>query len=185
VRFKRTRSGVEAKLEAVEAQVLAQSAAELLELLGGEEDVEQDPLAAMVGLPSGDASTPEDPALARLFPDAYRPDVEEPEAAREFRRFTEPDLRAGKRGHAAAVLAQLQPLLEHGGKLALDRDEADAWLSWLNDLRLVLGTRLEVTEDLDEAELDPDDPRTPVLAVYGWLGWLQESLLSCLDPRQR
>lgn len=184
MRFKRTRAGVEAKLDAVEAQVLAQSAVELLELLGGEEDQEQDPLATLVGLPAGDLTKPEDPALARLFPDAYAPDVEDPEAAREFRRYTEPDLRAGKRAHAGTVLAQLQPLLERGGRLALDRDEADAWLSWLNDLRLVLGTRLDVTEDLDEEDLDPEDPRSQVLAVYGWLGWLQESLLSCLDPRR-
>jgi hypothetical protein len=185
VRFKRTRAGVEAKLESVEAQVLAQSAAELLELLGGEEEVEQDPLATLVGLPSDDVSKPEDPALARLFPDGYAPDVGDAEAAREFRRYTEPDLRAGKRANASTVLAQLQPLLERGGRLVIDRDEAEAWLSWLNDLRLVLGTRLEVTEDLDEEELDPADPRTQVLTVYGWLGWLQESLLSCLDPRQR
>ena len=62
----------------------------------------------------------------------------------------------------------------------LDRDQADAWLSWLNDIRLVLGTRLEVTEDTYEEDLDPEDPRWQVMQVYGWLGWLQESLLSCV-----
>jgi hypothetical protein len=180
MRFKRTRAGVEAKLDAVEAQVLAQSAVELLELLGGEEAAEQDPLAALVGLPSGDVTKPEDPALARLFPDAYGQDAE---AATEFRRFTEADLRAGKRGNASTALTQLQPLLERGGRLVLDRDEADAWLGWLNDLRLVLGTRLEVTEDYDEEQLDPAEPRAQALAVYSWLGWLQESLISCLEPR--
>ena len=185
MRFKRTRGGVEAKLDAVEAQVLAQSAVELLDLLGGEEEPEEeDPLATIVGLPAGDVVKSDDPALARLFPDAYAPEFSDPEAAREFRRYTEPDLRAGKRGNASTVLTQLQPLLDRGGRLVLDRDEADAWLSWLNDLRLVLGARLEVTEDLDEDELDPEDPHSQVVAVYGWLGWLQESLLSCLDPRQ-
>jgi len=62
--------------------------------------------------------------------------------------------------------------------LVLDRDEADGWLGWLNDIRLVLGTRLDVTEDSHE-----DDPQDQLTAVYSWLGWLQESLLSCLDPR--
>jgi hypothetical protein len=64
----------------------------------------------------------------------------------------------------------------------LDRDEVDAWLGTLNDLRLVLATRLGVTEqtDLDPA---PDDPQAQALLIYGWLGWLQESLLSCVDPR--
>ncbi len=178
MRFKKSRRGVEAKVEAVEASVLAQCATELLELLGSAEDASDDPLTALVGLPPGDVTTPDDPALARLFPDAYGDDAA---AADDFRRYTESDLRAGKRVAASAALVQLQPLLTGGGKLVLDRDEADAWLSWLNDIRLVLGTRLDVTED--EADLDPDDPSAQLMAIYGWLGWLQESLLSCLDPR--
>jgi hypothetical protein len=174
------RHGVGAKVTAVEAEVLAQCATELLELLGSEEATSDDPLEALVGLPPGHVAPPEDPALARLFPSAYADD--EP-AATEFRRFTESDLRAGKRAAASDALVSLQPLLAGGGKLVLDRDQADAWLSWLNDIRLVLGTRLEVTEDLDEDDLDPEDPRAHVLQVYGWLGWLQDSLLSCLEPR--
>jgi hypothetical protein len=180
VRFKRSRRGVEAKLEAGEAQVLTQCAAELLELLGSGEETSDDPLEALVGLPPGDVSTPDDPALARLFPAAY---AEDDEAATEFRRFTESDLRAAKRAAASDALVALQPLLAGGGKLVLDRDQADAWLTWLNDIRLVLGTRLEVTEDTYEEDIDPGDPRWQVMQVYGWLGWLQESLLSCLDPR--
>jgi hypothetical protein len=183
VRFKKTRRGVEAKLEPVEAVILAQCAQELLSLLGDTEEVPDDPIEAMVGLPSGDVRMPEDPALARLLPDAYGDD---PAAASDFRRYTEADLRAGKRASAATVLAGLQPLVAAGGKLTLDRDDADAWLWWLNDIRLVLGTRLDVTEDtfdFDERDLDPDDPRAQITAIYGWLGWLQESLISCLEPR--
>jgi hypothetical protein len=80
------------------------------------------------------------------------------------------------------VLATLAPLLGRGGRLALDRDQVDDWLGTLNDLRLVLGTRLEVTEDT-ELEVPDDDPHAQALLVYGWLGWLQESLLSCVEPR--
>jgi hypothetical protein len=174
------RRGVAAKVAAVEAEVLAQCAAELLELLGSGEEVSDDPLEAMVGLPPGDVAAPDDPALARLFPSAYADDEA---AAKEFRRFTESDLRAGKRAAASDALISLQPLLAGGGKLILDRDQADAWLSWLNDIRLVLGTRLEVTEDLDDEDLDPEDPRQHVMQVYSWLGWLQDSLLTCLEPR--
>ena len=180
MRFKRSRRGVEAKLEPAEAQLLAQCAAELLELLGSEEPVSGDPLEALVGLPPGDVAMSDDPALARLFPSAYADDEA---AASEFRRFTESDLRAGKRAAASDALVALQPLLDAGGKLVLDRDQADEWLSWLNDIRLVLGTRLEVTEDTYEEDIEPADPRWQVMQVYGWLGWLQESLLSCLDPR--
>jgi hypothetical protein len=176
MRFKSTRRGVEAKVDAVEARVLGQCAAELLELLGDSDEVPDDPIAAMVGIASGDVRTPEDPALARLLPDAYGDD---PDAAVDFRRYTEADLRAGKRAAASTALARLQPLVEGGGRLVLDRDECDAWLSWLNDIRLVLGTRLEVTEDTDYDDAEEE----PALAVYSWLGWLQESLLSCLTPR--
>jgi hypothetical protein len=67
------------------------------------------------------------------------------------------------------VLATLAPLLGRGGRLALDRDQVDAWLGTLNDLRLVLGTRLEVTEDT-ELDVPDDDPHAQALLVYGWLG---------------
>ena len=80
---------------------------------------------------------------------------------------------------AADLLARIE-----GGRLVLDRDDADAWLGCLNDLRLVLGTRLGVTEQTDADDLDDDDPRRQALEVYGWLGWLQESLISCLAPRR-
>ncbi|MCA1821856.1 MAG: DUF2017 domain-containing protein, partial [Pseudonocardia sp.] len=47
------------------------------------------------------------------------------------------------------------------------------------DVRLALGTVLEVTEDMPD-ELAPDDPRAPHLAVYHWLTWVQESLIQAL-----
>ncbi len=179
MRFKRRIGQIRADVEAVEADVLLAVAGDLLALLGEQDEASEDPLAAMVGLSSGPGERPEDPALARLLPDAYGDDDA---AATEFRRYTEADLRAGKRAHATVVLAGLAPLAGSGGRLVLDRDEADAWLGCLNDLRLVLGTRLEITEET-ELDLSDDDPRAQALQVYGWLGWLQESLLSCLSPR--
>ena len=179
MRFSRKRHGrIEGKPDAVEADVLSSLAADLLVLLGEQDETDPDPLAALVGLSSGPVTAPEDPALARLLPDAYGDDAQ---ASAEFRRFTEQDLRSGKRASAGTVLATLAPLTVRGGRLSLDREQADAWLGCLNDLRLVLGTRLGVTEqtDLDAAD---EDPRAQALHVYGWLGWLQESLLSCLEP---
>jgi hypothetical protein len=177
MRFKRKRGGrVEGDLVAVEADVLLSAVTDLLALLGEGEPEDEDPLAALVGLPSGPVETPSDPALARLLPDAHR---EDEEASREFRRYTEADLRAGKRANAGTVLAALAPLAGRGGRVSLDRDECDAWLGTLNDLRLVLGTRLEVADDADDLADRPPE----VVQVYGWLAWLQESLLSCLTPR--
>ena len=180
MKFSRKRSGlVEARLERIEAEVLLAVVSDLLDLLGESEEQDADPLAALVGLPPGEVRAPTDPALARLLPDAYGDDEQ---AATEFRRYTESDLRAGKRANAGAMLATLAPLAGTGGRLPLDRDGCDAWLGCLNDLRLVLGTRLEVTEET-ELEPDSDDPRAQALQIYSWLGWLQESLLMCMLPR--
>ena len=179
MRFKRRRGAVSADVEAGEADLLTALASDLLALLDDGEPADEDPLAALVGLSAGPVERPTDPALARLMPDAYRDDDS---AAADFRRYTEQDLRTGKKASAGTVLATLAPHLDRGGRMALDRDQVDAWLGTLNDLRLVLGTRLEVTEDTD-LEPDDDDPRAHALLVYGWLGWLQESLLACVVPR--
>ena len=179
MRFKRRRGAVTADLDALEADLLSVMASDLLGLLGEGEAADEDPLAALVGLRTAPVAKPTDPALARLMPDAY---ADDDQAAADFRRYTEADLRSGKRASAQTVLGTLAPYVDGGGRMTLDRDQVDAWLGTLNDLRLVLGTRLEVTEDTD-LEPDDDDPRAQALHVYGWLGWLQESLLSCIEPR--
>ena len=177
MRFTRHGKGIRADLEPVEARVLHELAEQLLELVE-EPSLGDDPLAALVGLPPGDVDPPDNPILARLLPSAYRDDDA---AAGDFRRYTDAELRRGKRVDAQAVLDTLP---KGGGRLELDRDQADRWLGALNDMRLALGTALDVDEDTDADELDDDDPRLPTLDVYGWLGWLQESLLSCLEPRR-
>ena len=125
--------------------------------------------------PGGD-KIPEDPVLARLLPDAYRDD---PEAAGEFRRYTEPALRSAK--HAAAQ-EMLDTLPDAGGRIQLTQDQALSWLKSLNDVRLALGVRLGVTEDFEEqwARLKPDDPQWTAFEVYAWLGAVQESLVQAL-----
>jgi hypothetical protein len=139
-------------------------------------DVAVDPLTEMTGLtdaPAAPASLPQDPALARLLPDAYADDRDR---AQEFRRFTEDEIRQGKREAARAVLGSLPA---QGGRVVLDESLTDAWLGALNDLRLTLGTRLGVTEEsYTEIEgLDPMSARARQLSVYLWLGWLQETLV--------
>ena len=134
-----------------------------------------DALEAML-YPPGAAQTPEDPVLARLLPDAYSDD---PEAAGEFRKYTEPALRSAKYEVAKQVLDTLP---EAGGRIQLSKDEALAWLKALNDVRLALGVRLGVTEEFEEdwAKLKPDDPQWTAYEVYAWLGAVQESLVQAL-----
>jgi hypothetical protein len=62
----------------------------------------------------------------------------------------------------------------------LEEEQLTGWMAALNDLRLVLGTRLDVSEDMWDEELDPNDPRAPALGLYGYLGWLQEQVVEAL-----
>jgi hypothetical protein len=119
---------------------------------------------------------PEDPVLARLLPDAYQDDDE---AAGEFRKYTESSLREAKKYFAQTLLETLPP---KGGRVKLTAEQARDWLRALNDVRLMFGVRLEVTEDFEEqlVALDPKDPRVAAFEVYCWLGAVQESLVQAI-----
>jgi Domain of unknown function (DUF2017) len=181
-------------LDEVEVSILRSLAVQLLELIGpGEEPVDSaappDPLAELFA--DGPSEPPSDPALARLFPDAYggpgaKDDEEARAASSEFRRYTENDLRARKREDGLAMVRALDELAPAGGRgaeLTLTPDESRQWLGTLNDLRLAMGVRLEITDEEDGEGLYalPDsDPRKPMVMAYLWLGSLQESLVEIL-----
>ncbi|MFJ4906689.1 DUF2017 domain-containing protein [Streptomyces sp. NPDC093249] len=181
--------GASVALDDVEISILRSLAVQLVELIGpGDEPApDADPLAALFA--EGPSEPPSDPALRRLFPDAYGNGSEElRSAASDFRRFTENDLRARKRQDALVVIRALDGLSvtdEGGAVLELTPDESRAWLGALNDLRLTIGARLEVADD-EESErlyrLPDSDPRKPMVMAYLWLGALQESLIETLMP---
>jgi uncharacterized protein DUF2017 len=116
----------------------------------------------------GDAG---DPSLRRLFPPAY----DEEDDERGYRDLMGGELLDGRR----VALELVAKTVDHD---RLSAEEAETWLRALNDLRLVLGTRLDVQEDTFAEELRSDDPRAPALAVYGYLSWLQEQLVEALSP---
>jgi hypothetical protein len=114
---------------------------------------------------------PADPELRRLFPPAYEDD-EESEV--EFHRLMHEELLAGRR-------EALQVLAESARSDRLSSEQLDAWLRALTDLRLALGTRLGVTEETYDREIDPDDPRAFELSVFAYLSWLQEHAVAAAD----
>lgn len=171
--FRRTATGrIVLRVDVVEKGLLTTLLEQLAEFVTPEVAEDEDPLVQMVGLDPA-AERPEDPALARLFPDAY---LDDPDAAAEFRRFTERSLRDTKLAHARTALETLK---RSGEKVTLSSDEAGAWLGALNDVRLALGTRLGVTEEgMEElASLPDEDPRAPTFHIYDWLTYLQETLV--------
>jgi hypothetical protein len=113
---------------------------------------------------------PGDPSLRRLFPPAYDDEDDE----RAYRDLMGGELLDGRR-------AALELIADTVDRDRLTEEEADTWLRALNDLRLVLGTRLDVQEDTFATELRSDDPRAPALAVYAYLSWIQEQLVEALS----
>ncbi|MFI6286598.1 DUF2017 domain-containing protein [Streptomyces sp. NPDC051018] len=188
--------GAAVALDEVEIAILRSLAVQMVELIGpGDEPVEgEDPLAALFA--EGPSKPPADPALARLFPDGYTgpesdaADEELKAASAEFRRFTENDLRTRKREDALSVIRDLDALTVNGegeAVLKLTADDCRRWLGALNDLRLTIGTRLEVSDDEDDEgsglyRLPDSDPRKPMVMAYLWLGVLQETLIETLMP---
>ncbi|MFG3316516.1 DUF2017 domain-containing protein [Streptomyces sp. NPDC048171] len=191
--------GAAVALDDVEISIIRSLAVQLLELIGPgpAEDASDDPLAELFA--EGPSEPPSDPVLRRLFPDAYgdpegNPQAREAEEQRassaEFRRYTENDLRAGKRETALAVIRALDAVASRSaGKdaavLKLSVEESRQWLGALNDLRLAIGSRLEIADEDDTDllyRLPDEDPRKPMVMAYLWLGGLQESLVATLMP---
>jgi hypothetical protein len=155
--FRTTRSGeVVARLDPAEAGIVGLLLDQLEQLLAADAD-----------------DVAGDPVMARLLPEGHRGD---PELAADYRELTETSLRSGKTDDLAVVRATLP---EDGGEIRLDRDQAGAWLRSSNDLRLALGTRLDVTEDT-EPPAEIADEQDQQLAVYYWLTSLQGSLVDAL-----
>lgn len=112
---------------------------------------------------------PDDPSLRRLHPPAH----EDERLQEEYRDLTRAQLDSGRE-------RALRTLRETAGAEELSPEEADAWLRALNDARLVLGTRLDISEDFDWDGFDARHSRAPELALYAYLSWLQEQLVEAV-----
>jgi hypothetical protein len=147
---RRTRDGdFEVRLPAVERDVLAEVLPQLRAALEG------DPAA--------------DPAFRRLFPVAYANDAE---LEAEYRDMVGDELLAKR-------LAQVDLVLGTVHATRLREEELFAWMGAVNDLRLVLGTRLDVSEETDLA-VDPSHPDAAAYGLYAYLGWLLELLVDAV-----
>lgn len=186
------RSGVSgprlrAQLEQQEAAVLRGMVGSITEMLAERgATAPQDELAELTGLRTGHSTPPEDAALGRLLPDFHRaedrgaddPAEAGPDSAAALRSLHEPQIIDAKRAAAALLLDTCPP---EGGRVSLTPEQADAWLTAINDVRLSLGTVLEIDADTPD-ELPEDDPRSGHLGVYHWLTWVQDSLVQALLP---
>jgi hypothetical protein len=179
--FERNGGAFSLDLTLDEAHILINLVEQLLELFGEGDFFHHydanDPFAQLMSM-QHEVVAPDDPVLLRLLPNAYA----DPEAANDFRRFTEGAIRASKQRVLHEVRAHLAILVDQEQSGTVSDLEADTWLMALNDLRLALSVRLEIDEASFELfeSLPDEDPQKSIYAVYYWLGWLQENLLHLL-----
>jgi hypothetical protein len=106
------------------------------------------------------------PNLRRLYPTAYPDDADKDS---EYASLVHEDLLRSRLNAVETVEATVQAD-------SIDPDELTAWMALLNGLRLLLGTRLDISE---EDGFDPDAPDAPTRALLTWLGLLlEESVLA-------
>jgi alkanesulfonate monooxygenase SsuD/methylene tetrahydromethanopterin reductase-like flavin-dependent oxidoreductase (luciferase family) len=119
---------------------------------------------------------PEDAGRARLFPAAS---LDDEDVARQFKELAESDLDKLKKNNVTIARDSLGDIGAWRGTLT--EEQKEAWLVLLTDLRLVIGSREGVTEEVMERSLDPNDPAQWPLAVLHYLGALQESLVRAIS----
>ena len=113
----------------------------------------------------------DDPSLKRLFPPAY---LDDPEKDADYQRLMRDELLMR---HEQSLTTMEETI----DATELEEGQLHAWMAALNELRLVLGTRLDVTENEDfGADLDPSNELAPAYALYGYLGWLQDEVVTAL-----
>jgi hypothetical protein len=136
-----------------ERQLVARLLTELSQLLVGESD---------------------DPRLVRIFPPAYHL-ADDAEADAEYQRLMREELVASRLTGITTVNGALQ------STDVVDEETMVAFVQAINGLRLVLGTMLDVSEDLDPDDIDDDDPQAGEHHLYNFLSWLLDWAVRALS----
>ncbi|MCW2686805.1 MAG: hypothetical protein JWR37_1695 [Mycobacterium sp.] len=164
-----------------EAALLQNMVSSMLTMLDEREsDSPTDELETITGMRTGNAERPEDETMRRILPDFYRSETGHPAGSasaesvnRALRSLHEPEIIDAKRDAAQQLL---QTIPDGGGRFELTEDEAQAWAAAVNDVRLALGTMLDIGPDGPD-RLPAEHPMAGHLDVYQWLTVLQEYLI--------
>lgn len=109
-----------------------------------------------------------DENLKRLFPTAYHQD---PKHDEEYQRLMRDDLLASRLQSLGTATAVLSRETINNATMLSDQ-ELDEFARAINNLRLVIGTVLDIDESDIDVDLDENDPDDQRLMLYGYLGWL-------------
>jgi len=123
-----------------------------------------------------------DKVVSRLFPKAH----DDPKLDAEYRKLLGDELLQRKLESVRVFEESLErepAAWQQAGrkvKLSVPSGELESWLGFVNDMRLVLGTELDITQDGWEEDFDPNHPQADDFVLLHYLGWLQESLLRAM-----
>ena len=113
----------------------------------------------------------EDDSTYRLFPTVHADDAE---AESKHQDMLHDQLLESR-------LAALDVLEEQADAESLSEDELTSWMQAINSIRLVMGTRLGISEETDEtADIDFSQPDAFERQAYSYLGWLLEQVVLAL-----
>lgn len=161
-------------LEPHEVMLLTNMATSLQEMLDDRQSAApSDPLEQITGIRTGNSTPPEDATLGRLLPDFIKDRDDDAAAGGALRSLHEPQIIDAK---IAAAQRLVDTLPRGGGPIELTEDDANVWITAVNDLRLTLGTILQIGPEVPD-RLPPDHPMATHLEVYQWLTVLQEYLV--------
>jgi hypothetical protein len=168
-------------LDSHEAALLKNLVGSMIGLLDERESSSPaDELEQITGMKTGNAERPDNATLQRLLPDFSKPDDAVPEGTESLnaalRSLHEPEIIEAKRFAAQQLLDTLP---DDGGRFELTEDVANAWIAAVNDIRLALGTMLDIRPGGPD-RLPDDHPMAAHLDVYQWLTFLQEYLVLAL-----
>ena len=169
-------------LDANEAALLKNLVGSMIGLLVERESSSPpDELEQITGMKTGNSKPPDNSTLQRLLPDFSKPDDDDTADATDqlnaaLRSLHEPEIIEAKRLAAQQLLATVP---DDGGKFELTEDAANAWVAAVNDIRLALGTMLDIRPDGPD-RLPDEHPMASHLDVYQWLTFLQEYLVLAL-----
>lgn len=195
--FKRVRGGVSSGGDIFELELVASLMRDVVAILGEDVavvDVTDDPLAVLERELAPSAEPSFDPVVERLLPDMS----EDPDEARELRELSESSVRSTKVSNLTSVYRALS---SSTGRVFVAEDEIPVWMSALNDLRLVLGTRLDINDEARAEEVaarageiadghhanpltDEDEVEHQLMLVYAMITWWQDSLIDAVRLRR-
>jgi hypothetical protein len=171
-------------LEAHEAALLHSLVSSVKGMLDERESsAPADELEEITGMRTGHSAPPPDATMKRLLPDFFRAATDHPAGSgtaeslnSALRSLHEPQILAAKRDAAQRLLDTMPA---GGGRFELTEDDAHAWAAAVNDVRLALGTMLDI-DAVGSDELPQDHPMAGHVDVYQWLTVLQEYLVLSL-----